>query len=228
MADQEQQNLLPKSVTGRIGLVMMLAMLAAFAGFLGYRLGGGGDPERAANEGRVPIGGPFTLVDSAGNSVTEKDLLGRYAMIYFGYTYCPDICPTALASAVRGLDLLASVDQTAAQMVVPVFISIDSERDTPDTIGRYVAAFHPRLRGFTGSPEQVAEAAKSYRVFYQKVQPEDSSDYLMDHASNIFLMGPTGEYVTHFAHNSTPDVISEHLEEIITGSPASQQPARQG
>ncbi len=220
MAEQEQ-SLFPKSMTGRIGLVMMLVMLAAFAGFLGYRLGGGGDPEQLANDGPVPIGGPFTLVDAEGNQVTNKDLMGRYAMIYFGYTYCPDICPTALASAARGLDLLASVNETAAQMVRPVFITIDPERDTPDAVGKYAEAFHPRLLGLTGTPEQVAEAAKSYRVFYQKVHPEGATDYLMDHASNIFVMGPTGRYVTHFAHNATPGEISERLEEVVTGRPQS-------
>lgn len=200
---------------------MMLVMLAAFAGFLGYRMGGGGDATQTANDGPVPIGGPFNLVDPEGKAVTDKDLLGRYSMIYFGYTYCPDICPTALASAARGLDLLSSVDERAAQMVQPVFITIDPERDTPEAVGRYVKAFHPRLLGLTGTPEQVAEAAKSYRVFYQKVHPEGASDYLMDHASNIFVMSPTGAYVTHFAHNTTPGEISERLEEIVTGNPQS-------
>ncbi len=221
MAENEQQKILPTSVTGKIGLVMMLVMLAAFAGFLGYRLGGGGDSGQLASDGPVPIGGPFALVDPMGKAVTDKDLLGRYSMIYFGYTYCPDICPTALASAARGLDLLESVNERAAQMVRPVFVTIDPERDTPEAVGRYAEAFHPRLLGLTGTPEQVAEAAKSYRVFYQKVHPEGATDYLMDHASNIFVMGPTGEYVTHFAHNTTPDVISERLEEIVTGNPQS-------
>ncbi len=221
MAEEKQQRLFPTSVTGRIGLVMMLVMLAVFAGFLGYRLGGGSDPDQIANDGPVPIGGPFNLIDSEGNPVSDKDLLGRYSMIYFGYTYCPDICPTALASAARGLDLLQSVNERAAQMITPVFITIDPERDTPEAIGRYAKAFHPRLLALTGTPEQVAEAAKSYRVFYQKVHPEGATDYLMDHASNIFVMSPTGQYVTHFAHNTTPDVISERLEEIVTGNPQS-------
>ncbi len=218
---EEQQRLLPRSATGRIGLVLTLVMLAAFAGFLGYRLGETGGPPGQVAEKRVPIGGPFTLVNPDGETVTEKDLLGRYALIYFGYTYCPDICPTALASAARGLDLLASVDERAAQMIQPVFISVDPERDTPEAVGQYVEAFHPRLLGLTGTPEQVAEAAKAYRVFYQKVHPEGATDYLMDHMSTIFLMAPTGEYVTHFAHNATPTDISERLEEVVTGSPPS-------
>ncbi len=218
MANEEKLNLLPKSIAGRIGLVLTLVMLAAFAGFLGYRLGDGGKPQTAASERRVPIGGPFTLVDSKGDTVTQKTLMGRYALIYFGYTYCPDICPTSLASIARALDLLAETDPVAAQMVQPVFISIDPERDTPEAVGDYVAAFSPRLIGLTGTAEEVAEAAKAYRVFYQKVQPEGASDYLMDHASTIFLMSPTGEYVTHFAHTATPDEIAETLEKVISGA----------
>lgn len=214
----DEQRLMPRSWTGRIGLVLTLAMLAALAGFLGYRLGEPNSTAQVAEEGPVPLGGPFTLIDSTGKQVTNRELLGRYALIYFGYIYCPDICPTALASMARGLDLLESVKPAAAQMVQPVFITIDPERDRPEAVGQYVEAFHPRLLGLTGSPEQVAAAAKGYRVFYQKVNPETSSEYLMDHASNLFLMDPTGRFVTHFPHNATPDRISERLEEIVAGA----------
>ncbi|MEO1190301.1 MAG: SCO family protein [Pseudomonadota bacterium] len=217
----DQQSLFPKSATGRIGLVMVLFILAGFAGFLGYRMGGGGDdlrPQLAQDQGRVPIGGAFTLVDSNGNTVTEKDLMGRYSMVYFGYTYCPDICPTALATVARSLDLLEVVDPHSAQMVLPVFITIDPERDTPEAVGVYAEAFHPRLLGLTGTPEQVAVAAKAYRVFYQKVHPDTATEYLMDHASSIFLMDPAGNYVSHFPHNMTPDEVARRLEETVIGA----------
>ncbi|GAB5467907.1 MAG: hypothetical protein Kilf2KO_09370 [Rhodospirillales bacterium] len=215
----DQSSLFPKSMTGRIGLVMVLFMLAGFAGFLGYRMGDPGSQGLSVeNSGRVPIGGPFTLVDTSGKTVTEKDLLGRYSMIYFGYTYCPDICPTALATVARSLDLLEIVDPHSAQMVRPVFITIDPERDTQEAVASYVEAFHPRLLGLTGTDEQVAKAAKAYRVFYQKVHPDTATEYLMDHASSIFLMGPTGEYVGHFPHNMTPDEVARRLEDVVVGA----------
>ncbi len=199
-----------------MGLVLLLVILAGFAGFLGYRLGETPSQVAQVSTGRAAIGGPFTLVDQGGQTVTEQDLLGNYALIYFGYTYCPDVCPTALATAARGLDLLEAADPQAAQMVRPVFITVDPERDTPEAMGEYVAAFHPRMLGLTGTEAQVAKAAKSYRVFYQKVFPEDATEYLMDHASNIYLMDPAGNYTAHFPHNMTADEVSERLQKLVS------------
>ncbi len=214
MADQ--QNLLPRSLPGRIGLVLMLVMLAGFAGFLGYRLGETPSPVAQVASGQARIGGPFTLVDQNGATVTERDLLGRYSLIYFGYTYCPDVCPTSLATVARGLDLLEENDPQAAQSVRPIFITVDPERDTQEAVGAYVEAFHPRMLGLTGTDAQVAKAAKAYRVFYQKVFPEDATDYLLDHASTIYLMDPSGTYATHFPHNVTAEEVAERLAQVVT------------
>lgn len=153
------------------------------------------------------IGGPFELVDQDGKTWTEKSLLGKYAIVYFGYTYCPDACPTALIAISQALDELGP----KAAKFLPVFVTIDPERDTVKQIGAYVRTVDDRLVGLTGSAEQVARAAKAYRVFYRKVTPEGSAEYLMDHTSLIYLMGPDGKYVAHFSHEMPVEKIVETL-----------------
>lgn len=210
----QPQHLLPKSLPGRIGLALLLLTLVGFAGFLGYRLGTPGEEQDIA--GPPSIGGPFELVDSEGAAVTDRDLLGRYALIYFGYTYCPDVCPTSLATMARALDSLEASDPEAAAAIQPVFISIDPERDTPEAVGSYVEAFHPRLLGLTGTLQQVEKAARAYRVIYRKVTPEEASDYLMDHSSAIYLIGPDGRFRTHFTHETTSDEMAARLAKLVT------------
>ena len=197
----------------RIALVTVavLAIAAAFAyqyGLLAPRLGAGS----AGGSGIVRIGGPFTLVDQTGRTRRDTDFRGRLMLIYFGYTYCPDACPTALQIMTVALE---SVGDRAAD-IQPILITIDPGRDTVARLKDYAANFHPRLLALTGSAKAIARAAHGYRVYY--ATPKDQKpghDYLVDHTSIIYLMARDGGYLTHFNHNTSAEamarVIRKHL-----------------
>lgn len=156
------------------------------------------------------IGGPFQLVDQNGKTVTEADLKGKWSLVYFGYTHCPDACPTALNDISIALaDLGPKRDA-----VRPVFITVDPERDTPESLKAYVTSFDAPILALTGSPEQVAKAAKGYRVYYAK-HPEAGGDYSMDHSSVIYVMDPEGRFTASFTHESAPEQIAERLKKLI-------------
>ena len=167
-----------------LGALVALTISLAISGWLVF--------VGPAEVGRVSgIGGPFRLVDGQGRTVTDADLRGRAALIYFGYTSCPDVCPTALS------DMLAAVDALGADAghVRPVFISIDPQRDTPAIVGEYVAAFSPRLLGLTGSPDAIAAAAKAYRVYYAPHSSgEHSGGYTVDHSSIVYMIDAHGAF----------------------------------
>jgi protein SCO1/2 len=201
----------------RILLIALLGLVLAGGGFVLWR---NVQPETIVSRqggatGEALIGGPFTLTDQTGAPRSAADLKGHYSLIYFGYTYCPDVCPTSLSAITQGLDLLAESDPAKAAAVVPIFITIDPERDTAEALAGYAEHFHPRLMALTGTPEEVAVAAKAYRIYYQKVQEPDASDYLMDHSSIIYLMGPDGNYLSHFTHASTADDIAKGLAKHV-------------
>ena len=164
--------------------------------------------------GTPTIGGPFTLVDQHGKAVTDIDFRGHYMVIYFGYTYCPDVCPTFLTNISDALDLLGD----KAAKVAPMLITIDPARDTPEHLKEYAAYFHPRLRALTGSPEQIAAVAKAYRVYYSKVKQEDATedDYLMDHSSVTYVMGPDGMFRLHFSHGTDADTMASRLRDLLS------------
>ncbi len=156
------------------------------------------------------IGGPFRLTDQLGKTVTEADLKGKWALVYFGYTHCPDACPTALNDIAIALDQLGQ----KRDAVRPVFITVDPERDTPAALKEYVTAFDAPILALTGTPEEVAQAAKGYRVYFAK-HPEASGGYSMDHSSVIYVMDPQGRFTASFTHESTPEQISERLKKLI-------------
>ena len=159
--------------------------------------------------GAAAIGGPFTLSDQSGRSLTEKDLKGSYSLIYFGYTFCPDVCPTGLQVMSNAMDQLQTEMQ---RKIKPVFITIDPERDTVDQLKSYLGNFHPRIIGLTGTERQIAEVTRAYRVYYAKAKgSEGKRDYLMDHSSIIFLMNPEGKYVNHFTHMTAADNLAATL-----------------
>lgn len=139
------------------------------------------------------IGGPFSLVDQDGGTFTDRDLLGKYAIVYFGYTYCPDVCPVDLQKLMRGLAAFQKTDPAAAARVQPVFISVDPARDTPAVLKRFVASFGPTLIGLTGTDAQIAAVTKSYAASYRKVEGSSPDAYLMAHSQIAYLMGPKGE-----------------------------------
>ena len=150
--------------------------------------------------GQASVGGPFSLVDHTGKRVTDGDFRGRFMLVYFGFTFCPDVCPAGLQLMAAAIDALGA----KADRVTPVFITVDPERDTPAQLAQYVPSFHPRLVGLTGTPAEIQAVARAYRVYFQKVKDERSSaPYTMDHTSIIYLMDPQGRFVTHFTH-ATP------------------------
>jgi len=156
------------------------------------------------------IGGPFRLVDQDGKTVTDADLKGKWSLVYFGYTHCPDACPTALNDIAIALEELGP-KRTAVR---PVFITVDPERDTPEVLKAYVTAFDAPILALTGTPEEVAQAAKGYRVFYAK-HPEAGGDYSMDHSSVIYVMDPEGRFTASFTHQSSPEELAERLKKLL-------------
>ena len=158
------------------------------------------------------IGGPFQLVDSTGHTVTDRAFRGKYMLVYFGYTTCPDVCPTTLADVASALDQLGA----RGAAVQPVFITVDPARDTPAVIGPYVANFGANWVGLTGSADQIATAAREYRVYYAKHRTGDGpNDYTMDHSSILYLVGPDGRFVAPVPADSAPASmagdIAQHL-----------------
>jgi protein SCO1 len=167
---------------------------------------------RVITSGQALIGGPFELVGKDGKTVTDKDFRGRYMLVFFGFTHCPDICPAELQVMSAALDDLGD----KADQVVPVFITVDPERDTPELVTAYVENFGPNFVGLTGSLEAVDKAAKAYRVTYQKFQEEGAGDnYSVDHSALVYLMGPDGKFVTHFPYGTSPEKMAETLRRYL-------------
>ncbi|MSO75373.1 MAG: SCO family protein [Alphaproteobacteria bacterium] len=166
-----------------------------------------------ATLGEAQIGGPFTLIDGEGVERSEGEFRGRHLLVYFGFTFCPDVCPTELQVMSAALDRLGPL----AESVQPLFITIDPERDTPAAMKDYVGNFHPRLIGLTGSAQAVAKAAKAYRVYYRRNDARDASQYLMDHSSIVYLMGPDGRYLAHFGPNTKPETMAATIRKHIAG-----------
>jgi protein SCO1/2 len=183
-------------------------MAEAFAGRIG-RLFGAEMPVPSASGGvqlaqGVSLGGPFNLVDQTGRAVTDRDFAGRWMLVYFGYTFCPDVCPTELGAMAAALDAMGP----AGDAVVPVFITVDPERDTPAQLADYVGRFHPRMVGLSGTPEQVADAARRYRVYYAKARRPDATEYLMDHSGFVYLVGPDSRVRTLFRPDTAPEAMA--------------------
>ncbi len=166
----------------------------------------------AAETGKALIGGPFTLTDHTGKRVTEKDFLGKPLLIFFGFTNCPDICPSGLQVMSAALDKLGD----KGSKVTPIFITLDAQRDTPEKLAQYVKSFHPRLVGLTGSETELAAAAKAYRVYAQKVSDDATpGSYTYDHAAIIYLMGADGTFITHIPHTTNVEQVVSILNKSL-------------
>ncbi|HEX5325884.1 MAG TPA: SCO family protein [Acetobacteraceae bacterium] len=190
-------SMLPYAVAGVL-LALLLFGAAAFL-WLGNRPG-------------VAIGGPFTLQNGAGQTVTDRSFRGKYMLVYFGYTYCPDVCPTTLQSVAGALDALGA----KADRIAPIFITVDPARDTPAVMQRYTAAFSPRLVGLTGTPEQIAQVTKEYHVYAAKhVTGPGPNDYSMDHSSILYLMGPDGQFIAP-VQEQPPQQMAADLTRLMT------------
>lgn len=170
---------------------ILLAALTALAATLSA-CGGSAPTETPPLEGAA-IGGDFTLVDKDGKTVHFNDFAGKYRIVYFGYSFCPDVCPLDLQHVMQGYHLFAKDHADLAKKVQPIFVTIDPARDTPQVVGQFAANFGPELLGLTGSEAQVAQAAKAFAVYYQKRPGTAPDAYLMDHSRGVYLMGPDGK-----------------------------------
>ena len=161
--------------------------------------------------GKALVGGPFELTDHTGKRVSEQTFKGQLLVVFFGFTHCPDICPAGLQTASAALEKLGA----KARDVRVLFITIDPERDTPEQLAQYVSSFHANVVGLTGSAQDIAAAAKAYRVYYRKVRDPKLTEYTMDHTSFIYLMDRDGQFVTHFAHAISPDKLASRLRAAL-------------
>ncbi len=192
---------------------VLLLTLVLFAGLL-VAAGAGlwlvGSPPGAAAD--ASVGGPFKLTEGDGKTVTDQDLHGKYTLIYFGYTVCPDVCPTTLQSVAAALDKLGS----KAGGLQPVFITVDPQRDTPKAVADYVYAFSPRLIGLSGTPEEIGAVEKEYHVYaaIHRTGP-GKDDYTVDHSSVLYLMGPDGKFVAPLRADAKPDELAADLSRYL-------------
>jgi len=198
------------SPAARRGLIVFVAGLLLIAGAFAFDHWWLGAGDGSSGLG-VAIGGPFTLVDQNGVVRHDSDFRGKLMLVYFGYTFCPDACPTALQTMSSSLDALGD----RATGVQPIFITVDPERDTVQQLKLYAANFHPRLAALTGSAEQTAAAARAYRIYFQKAPHGDEADYLVDHSSFVYLMGRDGRYLAHFGPDVTADAMAAAIKKYL-------------
>lgn len=180
-------------------LVLVLAVAVTLAAGLGW-MRFAAPPAPQGNLAGASIGGPFTLINQDGKTVRETDFAGRWRLLYFGYGFCPDVCPTDLALIGRGLAAFEAQEAALGAKVAPIFITIDPERDTPAVLKPFVAAFHPRLVGLTGTPAQISAVARAYGVYAKRMETGDPENYLMDHSAMVYLFDPTGKPVAFLPH----------------------------
>ena len=205
----------------RLYATIAAAALAAVMGVTASKIWlGGNDDDRfsACRQGQVAggtIGGPFTLIDQTGATVTDKDVLKEPSLVYFGYGFCPDVCPLDNARNAQVVDILEEQGLSAT----PVFITIDPARDTPAVMADYAAAIHPKMIGLTGSPEQVKAASVAYKTYYRQ-QPAEDEFYLMDHSTFTYLMLPDAGFVEFFDRDATADVMAAQVACFIGASPS--------
>lgn len=192
-----------RRVTGfAVAGLLLAAILLGVGGYLWFS-GRAGGPE---------IGGPFTLVNGDGNRVTDQQFRGKFMLVYFGYTFCPDVCPTTLSAVGDAMDKLG----TKASEVQPLFITVDPRRDTPAVVKQYATAFSPRLIGLTGTADEIAKVAKEYRVYYAEHRTGPGpNDYSMDHSSVLYLMGPNGQFVAPVRADESGDQMAAQIGKYL-------------
>ena len=203
-----------------LGLIVMLVLAIAVFG-----LGGGIGFAPSASEDTAPgtvsvpagvaIGGPFHLTDDKGHTVTQADYRGRWMLVFFGYTNCPDECPLTLQKMAVALNKLGPL----ADKIAPLFITVDPARDTPARLASYLANFDPRIIGLTGSATQIAEAAKAYRVYYAAARHEESGADLVSHSTFLYLMDPTGKFIALLPSDVDADTLAATLRAKLNAAP---------
>lgn len=196
----------------RLQVILVIGALAgAAAAFLMFA-GQGPGPGMQVSSGKAAIGGPFSLVDATGKRRTQEDFFGRPMLIFFGFTHCPDVCPSGLQTLTVALDELGAKSEELAA----VFVTVDPERDTPDVMASYLKSFHKGVVGLTGTADEVQGAIKSYRVYAKKVPIESNpSDYTVDHSAFLYLMDRNGEYKKHFPHSIDAGKLAAELRAAL-------------
>ncbi len=202
--------------TSTIAILSALAVAVVLGGTLAFTFMGGEEDKYAECRaskvagGKAQIGGPFTLVDENGKTVTDKDVIDQPSLLYFGYTFCPDVCPLDNARNAEAIEIL----EDRGVIVKPVFISIDPDRDTPELLADFTDNLHPRMLGLTGTPEQVKAASTAYRTFYQKQEPEagDEEYYLVDHSTMSYLVFPDEGFAEFFRRDESAESMANRLQ----------------
>lgn len=167
-------------------------------------------PERAPLDGAA-IGGPFSLTDQNGRAVSDRDFAGRYRIIYFGYTYCPDVCPVDVQNLAAGLKQVEKRDPALGARIVPIFITVDPKRDTPPVLRQFVSAFHPRLIGLTGPPAAIAKVQSAFAIFAKAQPPAADGGYIVDHSRQAYLFSPDGKPLALLPQDGTPAQIADEI-----------------
>lgn len=194
-----------------VAVLIIITVLGYAAGTLSERP----KPPAVVSHGTAEIGGLFELIDVSGVVVTDQSLLGRYSLIYFGYTNCPDVCPLDMNRISMAVEILE--EGGGLENLQPVFISIDPARDTPEVVGAFLRQYHPSFIGLTGTPAQIEVAAKAYKVAYEDMLAAEDKP-LINHSSHIYLMDEAGKYITHFGPEASPSALAEALRGYLAQS----------
>lgn len=196
---------------------VMTRLLLSFLAPLGLMLAGCGptQPEAKAPLVGAKIGGPFRLTDGKGRTVTDRDFAGKYRVMYFGYTFCPDVCPTDMQAIAGGLKLLDKSAPAKAAKIVPMFITVDPERDTAPVVGRFAAAFDRRVVGLTGTPAQIDAVKKAYAVWSAKGDPSPGGGYLVNHSRQVYLMDPDNKPLALVPADEGPESVARTLDQWV-------------
>lgn len=186
------------------------ALALALVSLAGCSPSGGGTPAQPPLAG-AGVGGPFTLINQNGKPTSDVDFTGQYRIMYFGYTYCPDVCPVDVQHIGAALKLLEKSHPALAGRITPIFVTVDPERDTPAVLKEFVAAFHPRMVGLTGTPEQIADIAKKFAIFYEKQPPAPGGGYIVGHSRQAYLFDPAGHPLALLPQDKSPQTIADEI-----------------
>lgn len=195
-----------------LAVAAVVGLIGGTAGYVAMQRAGDQFADCRAGAVGGAIGGPFSLVDETGAAVTEKDVITKPSLVYFGYTFCPDVCPFDMARTAEAVDIL---DEQGLD-VTPVFISIDPDRDTPDVLADFTDNLHPKMIGLTGSPEQVKAASQAYKTYYRRQASEDPEFYLMDHSTFTYLVLPGTGFVDFFKRDETAEQMAQRTACFLT------------